>query len=140
MLRDAWAAGPSTYLGLLVNGFPNMVMVAGPQSGSGSANFPRSIETGVDWATDLIVHARANGHTRLEATAEAERQWSDHVAKMYQSMLMRNARSWFTGYNSNVAGHEQGTIRYFVYNGGAPKFAARIAAVASNGYEGITFA
>lgn len=138
-LRDVWATASDTYLGLLVNGFPNLLMVAGPQSGSSSANFPRTIEVGVDWITDLISYSRDRGLTRFEATAEAQKTWSDHVAMMYQSMLMRNAKSWFTGYNSNVPGHEQGTIRYFVYNGGAPKFTAKIASVARNGYEGISF-
>ena len=49
-------------------------------------------------------------------------RWTEHVTKMYASMLMRKAKSWFTGYNSNVPGHEHGKIRYFVYNGGAPRF------------------
>ena len=47
-LAEKWRDGPSTYFGVLVNGFPNMFMVAGPQSVSGSTNFPRAIETGVD--------------------------------------------------------------------------------------------
>src|SRR6202012_946693 len=42
-----------------------------------------------------------------------------------------------TGYNSNVPGHEQGTIRYLVYNGGAPKYGNAINAVAASGYEGV---
>ena len=54
-------------------------------------------------------------------------------------MLMRKAKSWFTGYNSNVPGHEQGRIRYFVYNGGAPKYVNTINRVADNGYDGIVF-
>jgi hypothetical protein len=58
---------------------------------------------------------------------------------MYSAMLMRKAKSWFTGYNSNVEGHEEGTTRYFVYNGGAPKFARQIERVAASGYDGITF-
>ena len=57
---------------------------------------------------------------------------------MYAMMLMRKAKSWFTGYNSNVPGHEQGTIRYLVYNGGSPKYVNAINAVAANGYEGVT--
>jgi hypothetical protein len=52
---------------------------------------------------------------------EAEERWTAHVTKTYLVMLMRKAKSWFTGYNSNVPGHEQGKVRYFVYNGGAPK-------------------
>ena len=58
---------------------------------------------------------------------------------MYAIMLMRKAKGWFTGYNSNVEGHEQGKIRYFVYNGGAPKYVAAITEVAQKGYEGVVF-
>jgi len=138
-LRDKWRDGPSTFLGMLVHGFPNMLMPSGPQSGSGSANYPRGIETGVDWCTDLLVHMREHGHARAEATPEAERRWTKHVADMYAMVLMRKAKSWFTGYNSNVPGHEAGRIRYFVYNGGAPKYVSRIRDVAENGYRGIDF-
>ena len=58
---------------------------------------------------------------------------------MYAIMLMRKAKSWFTGYNSNVPGHEYGKTRYLVYNGGTPKYVAAITDVAQKGYEGIVF-
>jgi len=139
-LRDKWRDGPSTYLGVMTRGFPNMLMVAGPQSGSASTNYPRGIEIGVNWCTRLLQHMRAAGYTRCEPTAEAETRWTAHVAQMYSTMLMRKAKSWFTGYNSNVAGHEQGSIRYFVYNGGTPKYVSIINAVADQGYKELTFA
>ena len=137
-LRDKWYDGPSTYLGAFVHGFPNLVMVAGPQSASASVNFPRSIETAVNFVTDFYAHVRERGYQRFEATAEAEERWTAHVQKMYGSMLMRKAKSWFTGYNSNVEGHEAGKVRYFVYNGGQPKFNERLAKVVENNYDGIT--
>ena len=59
---------------------------------------------------------------------------------MYSAMLMRKAKSWFTGYNSNIPGHEHGKTRYFVYNGGSPKYVTRIGEVAAHDYEGIEFA
>jgi cation diffusion facilitator CzcD-associated flavoprotein CzcO len=139
-LRDKWADGPSTYLGIAVAGFPNLLTVAGPQSGSVSTNFPRGIETAVDWATELLEHLFQHGYTRFEATAEAEAEWTQHVADMYQIMLLRKARSWFTGYNSNVEGHDDGRIRYMVYNGGAPKYRKKLLEVAEQGYAGFTFA
>ncbi len=136
-LRDKWRDSCSTFLGMMVHGFPNMLMPAGPQSGSASTNYPRGIETGVNWCTDFIERIRADGKTRFEATAEAEARWTQHVVGMYSVMLMRKAKGWFTGYNSNVAGHEEGKVRYFVYNGGAPKYIERINQVAANGYEGV---
>jgi cation diffusion facilitator CzcD-associated flavoprotein CzcO len=136
-LFDKWKDGPSTFLGMLVHGFPNLLMPTGPQSGSASTNFPRGIETGVDWCTALLQHMWNRGYARADATAAAEARWTAHVTKMYAVMLMRKAKSWFTGYNSNVPGHEQGKVRYFVYNGGAPKYVAAISEVAAMGYEGI---
>jgi cation diffusion facilitator CzcD-associated flavoprotein CzcO len=138
-LRDKWADGPITYLGMQISGFPNMVTIAGPQSGSASTNYPRGIEVGVDWVTGLLEYVWEHGYTRMEATHEAEEQWSEHVAQMYATMLMRKAKGWFTGYNSNVPGHEHGRIRYFVYNGGSPKFRSTIIGVANDGYKGIVF-
>jgi cation diffusion facilitator CzcD-associated flavoprotein CzcO len=139
-LRDKWRDACSTFLGMMVHGFPNMLMPAGPQSGSASTNYPRGIETGVDWCSDFLKRVREQGQTRFEATASAEAKWTEHVVGMYSIMLMRKAKGWFTGYNSNVAGHEEGKVRYFVYNGGAPKYVERINEVAANGYRGVDLA
>ena len=56
---------------------------------------------------------------------------------MNAKMLLRKAQSWFTGYNSNVEGHEAGTIRYMVYNGGMPKYVSIITEVAESDYQGL---
>jgi hypothetical protein len=136
-LFEKWKDGPSTFLGMLVHGFPNLLMPTGPQSGSASTNFPRGIETGVNWCTGLLEYMWERGYTRADATCAAEQRWTAHVTKMYEIMLLRKAKSWFTGYNSNVAGHEEGKVRYFVYNGGAPKYVATISDVAAKGFEGI---
>ena len=138
-LAAKWKHAPSTFLGLLIHGFPNLLMPTGPQSASASTNFPRGIENNVDWCTNLLQYMRHRGYTRADATREAEQRWTAYVAKTYEIMLMRKAKSWFTGYNSNVAGHEEGTVRYFLYNGGTPKFRAIIDDVAAKGYQEITF-
>ena len=138
-LANKWAQGPVTFLGLQVSGFPNMIMPTGPQSGGPSTNFPRAIEIGVDWATDLLRFMRTYGYTREEATLEAEQEWVGYVGNLYRHMLMRKTQSWFTGYNSNVRGHEKGTMRHQVYFGGTPKYRAKLKAVADGDYAGISF-
>ncbi len=136
-LAEKWRDEPATYLGTMVNGFPNLLMIAGPQSASASTNFPRAIESHVDWITDLVKYCMDQGLARIEASPEAEAAWNEHVREMYQMVLMRKAKGWFTGYNSNVPGHEEGTIRYLVYNGGAPKYSRTLSEVAADGYRGI---
>ena len=139
-LREAWQDGPTTSYGLQVPGFPNMIMPNGPQSASATTNFPRGIEIGVDWCTDLLKYAWDHGYSRIEATEEAAQAWTQEVKDLYGMMLMRKAQGWFTGYNSNIPGHEAGTIRYLIYNGGTPKFRRKIAEEAAAGYPGVTFA
>ncbi len=138
-LGDKWRDGPSTYLGVLSHGFPNLLMVAGPQSVSGSTNFPRAIETGVDWVTGLLEHVLDEGHTRVEATEDAEAQWVAEVVRAHERMLFRRSKGWFTGYNANVAGHEEGKVRYQAYFGGAPRYTEKINQVTASDYDTIDF-
>ncbi len=96
-LREKWADGPSTFLGLHVAGFPNMLMPTGPQSGSASTNFPRGIEIGVDWITDLLQYMWKHEHTREEATREAEAEWSAYVASSTRSCCCARPRAGSPG-------------------------------------------
>lgn len=136
-LRDKWAQGPVTYMGLMVHGFPNLAILAGPQIAA--TNFPRAVETSINWTTPMLEHMWQHGHTRFEATAKAEQEWFDHVVAMYEGLLLRKSKGWITGYNSNLDGHEYGTMRYNVYNGGGPKYVNMITESAADNYRGITF-
>ena len=137
-LADKWADDPITYLGVQVADFPNLFTLAGPTAGSVSTNFPRGIEMAVDWATDLLQLMWSRGQSRIEPTPEAEREWTEHVREMYGFLLLRNARSWFTGYNSNVEGHDR--KRHLIYNGGNPRYRERLEEEAAAGYPGFRFA
>ena len=138
-LGEKWRDGPSTWLGVLTHGFPNLLMVAGPQSVSGSTNFPRAIEGGVNWVTGLLEHALEHGYTRIEADEQAEQEWVEEVIRAHERILLRRSQGWFTGYNSNVEGHEAGKVRYQAYFGTAPKYAAKLEAEATAGYPHVDF-
>ena len=135
-LKDRWANGPLTYLGVLVEGFPNMMMLMGPHTALG--NIPRSIEYNVDWVTGLIRHARAHGITRLEATKTGVASWTDHVRALGAGLLSNEVSSWMTGVNSNVEGKQTRIIAR--YSGSAPAYRARCDQVADEGYRELALA
>ena len=137
-LQEKWADVTTTYYGLLSAGFPNLLMVAGPQSVSGSTNFPRAIEKGADWITDLLEHARDRGVDRIEAQLEPEQEWLDEVVTAHERLLFRRSKGWFTGYNPNLPGRGEGTVRYHAYFGGAHRYARKIDDLAEAGYPGLT--
>ena len=84
-LRDKWKDGPQTFLGILVDGFPNLLMVMGPHAGLG--NFPRAVEYTADWVTRLIRFACDRDLTRVEATAAGAGAWTDHVIAASEGLL-----------------------------------------------------
>ena len=53
-LEDEWAAGPKTYLGLMMADFPNLWTITGPGSPSVLSNMMVSIEQHVDWICDCL--------------------------------------------------------------------------------------
>jgi cation diffusion facilitator CzcD-associated flavoprotein CzcO len=136
-LREKWAEGPRTYLGLQIVGFPNLFTLVGPHNAASFCNIPRCIEQNVDWVTALIAHMRAHGLSRVEATPEAEAEWTQHVLDTGRRMLFTQVDSWMMGINSNVAGKQKRT--FIVYAGGAPRYREKCDEVAAAGYAGFTF-
>jgi cation diffusion facilitator CzcD-associated flavoprotein CzcO len=135
-LKDKWRDGPQTFLGILVDGFPNLLMVMGPHAGLG--NFPRAVEYTADWVTGLIRFACDRGLTRIEATAAGATAWTDHVIAASEGLLFTEVDSWMTGINRNVEGKQ--VRRIMRYSGGHPAFRQRCDAVTSDGYRELVLA
>ena len=136
-LRDKWAEGPRTYLGLQIVGFPNLFTLVGPHNAATFCNIPRCIEQNVDWVSALLAHMRARGLRRVEPTAAAEADWLEHVHDTGRRMLFTQVDSWMMGINSNVAGRQKRT--FIVYAGGAPKYREKCDESAAAGYAGFEF-
>jgi cation diffusion facilitator CzcD-associated flavoprotein CzcO len=132
-LADEWRNGPRTYLGIAVAGFPNMFTVTGPLSPSVLSNMVVSIEQHVEWITGCIAHVRAAGAGSIEATAEAEAGWVQHVAEVGSLTLFPAADSWYTG--ANVPGKPRVFLPYI---GGVGTYRQICDEVAADNYRGFT--
>ena len=135
LLADKWADGPLTYLGLAMAGFPNLLTITGPGSPSVLSNVPTSIEQHVEWISDCIEHMEKNGIATIEAKAEAETQWTDHVAEVANTTLVSKANSWYMG--RNIPGKPQ---VFMPYIGGVGGYRVKCNEVAEKGYEGFALA
>jgi cyclohexanone monooxygenase len=130
-LRETWAEGPRTYLGLGVAGFPNLFTITGPGSPSVLTNMLPTIEQHVEWIADCLAFLRARGFDRIEATAEAEAAWVAHVNEIADRTLFPTCNSWYLG--ANVPGKPRVFMPYI----GFPPYVAKCNEVAANGYEGF---
>ena len=132
-LKDKWADGPRTFVGVMVDEFPNMFMIMGPHAALG--NNPRSIEYNVDWISRLIGHATDNSVRQAEAPAKAVAEWHSFVSEKAEGLLSNEIDSWMTGINLNVEGKQTRTI--VRYSGTAPEYREKCEAVAASGYKDL---
>jgi cyclohexanone monooxygenase len=131
-LRDAWAGGPRTLLGVATAGFPNMFIVTGPGSPSVLSNMVVSIEQHVDWIADCIAHLRERGVPWIDAGEDAQDAWVEHVAALADATLYPEATSWYVG--ANIPGKPR---VFMPYVAGCGDYRRECDEVAVRGYEGF---
>jgi cyclohexanone monooxygenase len=134
-IKDHWSAGPETYLGLMVAGFPNLFLITGPGSPSVLTNMIHSIEQHVEYVASIIAHLNASQAGRIEATREAEQAWTDHCDQTAAMTLLPQANSWYMG--ANVPGKPR---RFMAYAGGLHTYTDICNVVRDKGWEGFRIA
>ena len=132
-LKEAWSAGPRTYLGLMIAGFPNLFTITGPGSPGVKSNMMLSIEQHTNWIVDCLQHLRSRHHRRIEVEPEAEESWVAHVREVADSTLYPLANSWYMG--ANIPGKP---LIFMPYVGGVQLYKKKCDEVVANGYEGFS--
>jgi cation diffusion facilitator CzcD-associated flavoprotein CzcO/acetyl esterase/lipase len=131
-LKEKWAAGPSTHLGLMTAGFPNFFMLTGPGSPSVLSNMTVSIEQHVEWVAGCLKDMREEGFETIEPTALAESGWNQHVQDCAAITLHPTANSWYMG--ANVPGKPRVFLPYI---GGVDVYRQACDDVVEQGYLGF---
>ncbi|NJN53063.1 MAG: NAD(P)/FAD-dependent oxidoreductase [Gammaproteobacteria bacterium] len=130
-LREKWAAGPRTYLGLMTAGFPNLFMMTGPGSPSVLANMITGVEQHADYIADFIDWSRQRELKAIVPEVAAEDEWVNVVNMRAAATLFPKCNSWYLG--ANVPGKP----RVFMPYVGFPDYVAHLERIAARDYEGF---
>jgi cyclohexanone monooxygenase len=131
-LRADWSAGPRTYLGLGVDGFPNLFQLTGAGSPSVLANVVLCAEQHVDWLADCVRYLDKHRITAIEARRDAVEDWVEECRRLAEGTLMVRADSWYLG--ANIPGRPR---VFMPYIGGFAGYQEVIDKVAADGYRGF---
>jgi cation diffusion facilitator CzcD-associated flavoprotein CzcO len=132
-LSDVWAAGPRTYLGLQVEGFPNLFTITGPGSPSVLTNMPVAVEQHAEWIADCIAAQMREGKKTIEAEPRAVDAWVGEVNAVAEtSLLSKVPHSWYVG--ANIPGKPR---VFMPYVGGMPRYRRLCEDVVAGGYRGF---
>jgi cyclohexanone monooxygenase len=132
-LRDDWGDGPRTYLGLAVDGFPNLFLVSGPGAPAVLANMVLHAEAHVNWIADAITFLDHHGYTAIEPTSDAVDGWIAELNQRAEATLFPKANSWYMG--ANVPGKPR---VFMLFLGGFAVYVDICNEVANAGYKGFT--
>jgi cyclohexanone monooxygenase len=130
-LAEKWAAGPLTYLGLMIAGFPNLFTMTGPGSPSVLANMVTGVEHHAEFIRDTICWLRKENADAVEARIDAESDWVRTVNDRSERTLYPRCNSWYLG--ANVPGKPRVFMPYI----GFPDYEAKLDAVRRQSFAGF---
>ncbi|PWY66793.1 FAD/NAD(P)-binding domain-containing protein [Aspergillus sclerotioniger CBS 115572] len=130
-LEDEWKSGAKTYLGMTINGYPNMFYMYGVHAPAALSNGPTGIEMQGRMIIDVIQRMRANRLSSIEATPEAADAWTKRVDEISNATLFSKADSWYMG--ANIPGKARQMLNFC---GGLPAYEQACTQALSN-WEGF---
>ncbi|MBT5809120.1 MAG: NAD(P)/FAD-dependent oxidoreductase, partial [Rhodospirillaceae bacterium] len=110
-LRQKWQAeGTKTFLGLHSHGFPNLLIMSGPQGGGGQFNFTRGIESHTDYVVWMLTTLRDRGASFLDVKQEPEDEYAAHCRDVdTRTRPLRDCISYYNGEGKA----EPGSLAYY---------------------------
>ncbi|HZZ49668.1 MAG TPA: NAD(P)/FAD-dependent oxidoreductase [Pseudonocardia sp.] len=134
-VAEHWQDGARSYLGISVDGFPNMFMLTGPHLPL--VNAPVLIEEQVQWVSRALQFLESSNQDAMEATPAAVAAYDKRLDELLDATLLRDAatvRSYYVG--ANIPGKPHKVLFYF---GGATKYFKEIHNVATQDWDGFEF-
>ena len=110
LTRKWQSEGTRTFLGLHSQGFPNLLIVAGPQGGGGSFNFTDAIEAHGEYVVWLLRTMRDRGADVVDIRTEPESAYAEHCRMSdIATAPLRDCISYYNGHGEA----EPGSLAYY---------------------------
>ncbi|KAM0721163.1 hypothetical protein Q7P37_003450 [Cladosporium fusiforme] len=131
-LRERWANGTYSHVGMACADYPNMFFLYGAQGPTAFSNGPSCVECQGDWIIDALAKLRKEKISYLNATRDAEKEWNRKVTELSDKTLFPIADSWYMG--ANIPGKTREQLNFA---GGIPMYEKECRDVLDNGFKGF---
>jgi cation diffusion facilitator CzcD-associated flavoprotein CzcO len=100
-LRDVWAGGIEAHRGTSVAGFPNLALLSGPNTGTGSTSQVYMIESQVHYVLEMLRAMRRGAAAQVEVRQDAQDAYNAWLqARMQDTVWLRGGcDSWYLDAN-----------------------------------------
>jgi cation diffusion facilitator CzcD-associated flavoprotein CzcO len=106
LLHEVWNGSPQAHMGCTVEGFPNLFMLLGPNTGLGHSSMVYMIESQIAYVMDALRTMDAEEATTIEVRGEAAREYNAAIDKRMEGTVWNTGcQSWYlddTGRNGSL--------------------------------------
>ncbi len=104
LLSDAWQPWPRAYLGTTVPGFPNLFVLAGPNTGSAHTSVLFMLEAQMRYVMTCIATVNNRGMRSIEVRGEAEDRYTGKIHRQMNKTVWDwgGCRSWYQNGSGKV--------------------------------------
>lgn len=101
-LGESWQNGPQAYLGTTVAGFPNLFVLAGPNTGIGHTSLVFIIESQINYILDCLRVARRRKLQTVEVQPEIQQAFNTEMQQRMQKTVWKSGcASWYLDARGN---------------------------------------
>jgi cation diffusion facilitator CzcD-associated flavoprotein CzcO len=115
-LRECWEAngGPQAHLGTAINGFPNMFLMLGPNTGLGHSSMVYMAESQIAYFVDALRAMDEKGAAAVEVRRDAEDAYNEDLHEKLQGTVWNTGcSSWYVDqHGRNVTLWPDWTFRF----------------------------
>jgi hypothetical protein len=95
-LAQRWSPLPESYLSMMVDGFPNLLMLFGPNSAIGFGSLTKILEAEVDYAVCCVRKLQRDDYASLEPLPQRVRDFQRYVGAYFKgTVYTEDCRSWY---------------------------------------------
>lgn len=109
-LEKRWQKGAEAYLGITVDGFPNLFLCYGPNTNLGGNSIIYMIECQVNYILQCLEAIRAGQFTTMEVRQEVMRDYNIQLTKeLDKTVWSQNCTSWYHNAEGKITNNWPGT-------------------------------
>ncbi|KAJ4332189.1 hypothetical protein N0V87_008559 [Didymella glomerata] len=121
-LQKRYQDYPEAYLGMAVDGFPNLFFMLGANSGVGSGSLTKIIESQGDYIIKCIRKLQKEDIGAMELSSRAMRDWIRHLEGYFQrTVFLDDCKSWYRK-NDRIIGLWPGSTLHALETMRAPRW------------------
>ncbi|KAK3336591.1 hypothetical protein B0T19DRAFT_454089 [Cercophora scortea] len=147
-LQERWKPIPESYLSVAIDGFPNYLMMFGPNSAIGFGSLTKILEAEADYAVAVIRKLQKEDYATIEPKAERVKDFTAYVGAYFKKTVYTdNCKSWYRKEGDWIAALWPGSTLHalealrsprwedFVYEGADPSSSTNALRWLGNGWS-----